>query len=115
MDLLRALPPESGSDHDAQLLRAVLLTNGGAVEEAEDVCRRLLASDELNAGARYLMALCREHAGDRPAAAEHDRAAIHLNPRFAMPHLHLGLLAKRAGDVATARHELGEASGLLAG
>ena len=33
------------------------------LKESEEVCRRLLDLDELNAGARYLMALCREHDG----------------------------------------------------
>jgi chemotaxis protein methyltransferase CheR len=108
------LPPESTSDPDAQLLRAVLLSNAGALPEAEEVCRQLLASDELNAGARYLLALCREHVGDRLGAVEQDRTAIYLDPTFAMPRFHLGRLARRAGDLETARRELGEALALLA-
>ena len=71
--LLRALPPESKADPDAQLLLAALLTNGGDLPEAEKLCHCLLDLDELNSGAHYLMALCREHAGDRDAALEHDR------------------------------------------
>jgi chemotaxis protein methyltransferase CheR len=65
LTLLSALPPESQLDVDALLLRAVLLTNTGALHESEQVCRNLLALDELSAGAHYLMALCRERAGDR--------------------------------------------------
>ena len=74
---------------------------------------RLLVLDEMNAGAHYLMAVCQEHTGDVLAAAEHDQTAIYLDPAFAMPHLHLGLLAKRLGDLATARRELSEALALL--
>jgi len=48
-------------------------------------------------------ALCREHGGDRSGAMEQDRAAIYLDASFAMPHLHLGLLAKRSGDLPAAR------------
>jgi chemotaxis protein methyltransferase CheR len=59
------------------------------------------------------MALCREHAGDRDAAVEHDKAASYLDAAFAMPHLHLGLMAKRSADVETARRELGQALPLL--
>ena len=44
----------------------------------------------LNAGAYYVMALCREQANDRHTAMEHDLTAIYLDPSFAMPHLHLG-------------------------
>jgi chemotaxis protein methyltransferase CheR len=113
-DLLRALPPESKADPDTQLLLGALLTNSGQLPEAEKVCQRLLKLDELNAGAHYLIALCREHAGDRNAAIEHDHAAVYLDSVFAMPHLHIGLIAKRSADVETAKRELGQALTLLA-
>jgi chemotaxis protein methyltransferase CheR len=113
-DLLRALPPESKADPDTQLLLGALLTNSGQLPEAEKVCERLLKLDELNAGAHYLIALCREHAGDRSAAIEHDHAAVYLDSVFAMPHLHIGLIAKRSADVETAKRELGQALTLLA-
>ncbi|OGQ26681.1 MAG: hypothetical protein A2138_13305 [Deltaproteobacteria bacterium RBG_16_71_12] len=112
--LLSASPPESEGEPDALLLRAALLTNAGDLGEAEHTCRRLLALDELNAGAHYLMALCREHAGDRAGAIEHDQTAVYLDAAFAMPHLHLGLMAKRAGDRSAASQELDRAVALLA-
>jgi chemotaxis protein methyltransferase CheR len=112
-ELLLALPAESKADPDTQLLLAVLLTNGGDLPEAERVCEHVLKLDELNAGAHYLMALCREHAGDRRAAMEHDQAASYLDSAFAMPHLHFGLVAKRSADVETARRELARALPLL--
>jgi chemotaxis protein methyltransferase CheR len=114
LELLSALPPESHAEPDALLLRAVLLANSGKLGDAETSCARLLALDELNAGAHYVMALCREHAGDTAGAIEHDRTAIYLDVGFAMPHLHLGLMAKRAGDDNTARPELSQALLLLA-
>jgi chemotaxis protein methyltransferase CheR len=77
------------------------------------VCRQLLAADDLNASAQYLAALCREHAGDFEGAIERDRAAIYLDPAFAMPHLHLGLLAKRSHDWTTVRKEMDQALRLL--
>jgi chemotaxis protein methyltransferase CheR len=113
-ELLRALPPELKMDPDAQLLLAALLTNGGDLPEAEKLCQCLLDLDELNSGAHYLMALCREHAGDRDAALEHDRAAVYIDSVFAMPHLHIGLVAKRSADVETAKREFGNALALLA-
>ena len=114
LELIGALPPDSHEDPDALLLRAVLLTNNGRLDEAEEVCSRLLAVDELNAGAHYLMALCREHASDSTGAIEHGQTAIYLDAGFAMPHLHLGIMAKRSGDAATAQRELGQALILLA-
>ncbi|MBI4559809.1 MAG: protein-glutamate O-methyltransferase [Candidatus Hydrogenedentes bacterium] len=103
LDQVRDLPPESAADPEALLLYAVLLTHGGKLLEAERVCKDLLTRDDMNAGARYLMALCREGAGDPSGAVEQDQVAIYLDPGFAMPHLHLGFLARRAGDHHAAR------------
>jgi len=113
MDRLRDLPPQWSMDPDALLLRAVILTNRGDLPHAEKACRDLLKFDEFNSGAHYLMALCREHAGDLSAAMNHDQTAAYLDPAFAMPHLHLGLLAKRRGDLETARQELNQSLLLL--
>jgi chemotaxis protein methyltransferase CheR len=113
-EALDALPLESAASTDVRLLRAVALANTGKLAEAETTCKLLLKEDELNAGAHYVMALCLEHAGDRRASAEHDQVAMYLDPSFAMPHLHLGLLARRAEDFVTARRELHQAMLLLA-
>jgi chemotaxis protein methyltransferase CheR len=94
-------------------LEAALLAHSGQLKAAEDACHRLLLIDELNAGAHYLLALCREHSGHRERAAEHDRVAAYLDPSFAMPRLHLGLLARRAGDRTAACRELAQALLLL--
>ncbi len=113
LDLLSRLPAESDKDTDVLLLRAALLTHSGQLAAAENVGAQLLARDELNAGAHYLLALCRESAGDRQGALDHDQAAIYLDPSFAMPRLHLGLMARRAGEWESARAELGQALLLL--
>lgn len=113
LHLIRALPAESARDPDVLLLHAVLLTHGGQLAAAEEMCHRLLAIDELNAGAHYVLALCREGAGDRQGAVDHDQVAVYLDPGFAMPRVHLGLLARRGGDREHARRELTQALGLL--
>jgi chemotaxis protein methyltransferase CheR len=113
LDLLGRLPVESEQDPEALLLRAALLTHSGNLIAAERVSGQLLEQDELNAGAHYLLALCRESAGDRQGAVDHDQAAIYLDSGFAMPRLHLGLMARRAGDREGARRELGYALTLL--
>lgn len=109
------LGAESAGEPDALLLRAMLLVSTGDAAGAERQCRQLLALDELNAGAHYIMAICREHAGDAPAAVEHSHAATYLDAQFAMPHLQLGRLARRAGDRVTAERELALALTLLDG
>lgn len=112
LDHVRA-GPATGKDPDVLLLEATLLAHSGQLVAAEDTCLRLLLIDELNAGAHYLLALCREHSGNRERAGEHDRVAAYLDPSFAMPRLHLGLLARRAGDRNAARSELAQALVLL--
>ena len=112
-NFLQGAPPESERDPDLLLLEAILHAHAGRLDAAKDTCQRLLASDEMNAGAHYVFALCGESAGDRAAAADHDRVAAYLDPAFAMPRLHLGLLARRAGDRDAGRRELSQALLLL--
>ena len=113
LDLVQAPPFDVLRDPDVLLMRAVLLTHGGRLGEAEEACRSVLAIDELNAGAHYVLAMCREGAGDRKGAVDHDQAAVYLDRAFAMPRLHLGLLARKGGDHESAARELGEAAALL--
>jgi chemotaxis protein methyltransferase CheR len=113
LDLLGRLPAESEQDADVLLLRAALLTHSGQLSAAEKVSAQLLERNELNTGAHYLLALCRESAGDRQGALDHYRSAIYLDSGFAMPRLHLGLMARRSGDWEGARRELGHALLLL--
>ena len=113
LSLVRALPDEAAGDPNVLLLHAVLLAHSSQFSLAEDACRQLLAIDELNAGAHYVLALCREGLGDTRGAADSDQFAIYLDPTFAMPRMHLGLLARRAGDREAARRELGQAVTLL--
>ena len=98
---------------DVLLLEATLLTHSGQLAAADEVASRLLLIDTWNAGAHYVLALCREHAGLSDRAAEHHRAAVRCDPSFAMSRLHLGVLARRAGDRDAARHEFAQALVLL--
>jgi chemotaxis protein methyltransferase CheR len=113
LELVAAFPAESARDADVLLLRAVLLTHHSRLAEAEEACQRLLEFDELNAGAHYVLALCREGAGDCRGAVDHDQVAVYLDSAFAMPHLHLGLLARRRGDRDAMQRELRQALVLL--
>ncbi|HVZ13936.1 MAG TPA: CheR family methyltransferase [Bauldia sp.] len=113
ISLLDAMPPASTRDPDVLLLRAVLLANSGQSRQAAETALRLLAIDEMNAGANYVLALSFEDGGDRGAAANHYRIAIYLDPSFAMAHLHLGILLRRDGDFFAARRSLNQALTLL--
>jgi chemotaxis protein methyltransferase CheR len=105
--------PGAGGQPDALLLRAMLLVSTGDLAGAQELCREILQIDDLSAGAHYIMSICREHGGDRKGSIEHSQTAAYLDADFAMAHLQLGRLARRAGDVSAARRELGLALGLL--
>ncbi len=113
--LLHGTADADSADPATLLLRAALLTHQGELGLAEACCKKLLELDELNAGAHYLLALCCERREELAVAAEHDRTAVYLDAGFAMPHLHLGLMARRRRDVEVARRELGQALWLLEG
>jgi chemotaxis protein methyltransferase CheR len=108
---MRAAPPP---DPDVELLTAVIYCNQGLFSEAERICVEATRDEARGATAHYLLGLCREHEGDRRRAMEHHARAVQLDPSFAMPHLHLGLLARRAGDAHTARAEMKLAADLVA-
>ena len=113
LELVEGLPRAAADQPEVLLLRAVLLAHRGRFDEAERVCFELRALDARSAGAHYVLALCRESAGDHEGAVQNDRVATYLDPDFAMPRLHLGLLARRAGDREGARRELQKAMALL--
>jgi chemotaxis protein methyltransferase CheR len=112
---LDELPSRLSRDPDVLQLTAALLLQAGRRGEAQRLARELLQIDELNVGAHFVLALCSEHSGEREAAIDHNRLAIHLDPTFSMPHLHLGILAKRANQRETAHHEFSQAVDLLRG
>jgi chemotaxis protein methyltransferase CheR len=84
--LLNELPASVREDSHVLLLTAILLTQGNDLAEAERVCAELLLRDPRNPGAHYLMALCKESAGDHAGAVKCDRAAtvgVHRRGRSA--------------------------------
>jgi chemotaxis protein methyltransferase CheR len=113
LDAIKAMPAEAADDPDVLLVQSVLLAQSGKLAAAVEVCRVLLIRDELNAGANYVLGLCFEAVGNVAAADAHYRAAGYIDPQFAMPFLHLGVMARRAGNLAVARRELEQARDLL--
>lgn len=110
---VRNLPHSATGDPDVLLVEAMLLAHAGKRTEAVAVCERLLLVDEFNASAHHVLSLCKEASGDLEGATEHDRIAAYLDPSFAMPHLHMGLLGRRLGNRDLARRELALALPLL--
>lgn len=110
IERLRATAPP---DRDIAKLRALVLTHSGRFAEARAACTELLAADSTSAEANYLLALCCDSTGDTAGAAQRARRAAELDPSFAMPRVHLGLLARRIGDRPIASQELIRAIALL--
>ncbi|MGC4061032.1 MAG: protein-glutamate O-methyltransferase CheR [Aquabacterium sp.] len=113
LNMVEGLPADVARLPDMRLLHAVLLVHSGLLARAESLCQQLLREDELDANAHHLLSLCREGVGDHAGAIDSDRTAAYLDPAFAMPHLHLGLLARRQGDFNMVRKEFGLALRLL--
>jgi chemotaxis protein methyltransferase CheR len=114
-DALAALDglPDGGTDLDSLVLRAVALTLTGRLAEAEQACGRLLEQHPGHAGGLHLLGICLDAAGNNSSAAGYHRRAAERDPTFALPRLHLGLLALRGGEQRTARAELRTALALL--
>jgi chemotaxis protein methyltransferase CheR len=115
LDVISQIAADRPDCVPARLLRAAILTQQGNTEVAEGACREILLRDRTCAGAHHLLALCRDHADDADAAITHDCMAAQLDHTFAMPRLHLGIMAKRAGREKSARRELNAALVLLHG
>lgn len=113
LSIIDLKPPERRDDPDVMLLTAALLSERGRLAQAEELCSAILASDSLNPTAHYVRALCAEHRGNRAAAIQGYRTAIHLDPDFAMAHLRLAFALKRGGDFEAARGEFEQAMLLL--
>ncbi len=113
LQLIDRMPREASEDPDVLLLQALLFVQGGQPSAGAEICRTLLAQDELNAAANYVLALCFEGTGDSASAVVHYGIASHLDPLFAMPLLRRGVLARRSGNFAGAKHDLGLAQQLL--
>jgi chemotaxis protein methyltransferase CheR len=96
------------------LLKGVLFAHRGDYAQASRIGTHLLASDERDADAYHLIALCRDAQGDRRGALYCEWRAVALDPDFALARMHLGLLARRTGDRDEMRRQFGRAEALLA-
>lgn len=104
------------TDAARQLDRAFHLVESGQLDEGLRACARLMTdprASHLQADALYIQALALEERGELPAAEWHHQRAAAKDADFAMPHLRLGLLARRLGEPVAARRELRRALELL--
>ena len=94
------------SERDAQLLRAIVHLQRGNLDAVMQLA-------PVDAESHYVRGLAAEVHGELDAAVMHHTAATRLDPTFAMPHLQLGLLSRRAADLPAARRALADALALL--
>lgn len=114
VEALRALEasPETNSPVK-QLCLAALLVYTNQFDAAVKKASSLLHVESVAAEAHYALALCHEYAGDWAQATDLARRSTYLDPTFAMPWLHLGILSRKRGDGLAARRELLQARALL--
>lgn len=111
--LLDDVDPSSPGDPEIQLLRVVLLAHQGELRQAESAAAMLAASRPWTAEAHHALGLCLENSGDHASALGRYRMAAQLDPLFAMPRMHLGMMARRQGRWSDGRRELQDALLLL--
>ncbi|WP_431265390.1 CheR family methyltransferase [Roseateles chitinivorans] len=108
---------DPGEDADQALLdEALHLIEAGQVEDGLRACARLITPGTpaaLQAEGLFLHGLAMEERGQLPAAEWHHQRAAAKDASFALPHLRLGLLARRRGEVIAAHRELRRALELL--
>jgi len=108
-----ALVGSAPQTRELELVRGVLLLHRGRVDEARGICTGLLDRGGPDADTQHLLGTIAEVESRPEVAAEQHRLAAYLDPRFAMPHLRLGLLARHDGDHRVATAELERAAALL--
>jgi chemotaxis protein methyltransferase CheR len=111
LQLLEA-SPETNSPVK-QLCLAALLVYTNQFDAAIAKASALVNVESVAAEANYALALCHEYAADWAQATDLARRATYLDPTFAMPWLHLGILSRKRGDNLAARRELLQARSLL--
>lgn len=112
----RDVPPPDGDADQTLLDEALQLIEAGQVEDGLRACARLLIPGTpatLQAEGLFLQGLAMEERGQLPAAEWHHQRAAAKDAAFALPHLRLGLLARRRGEIVAAGRELRRALELL--
>jgi chemotaxis protein methyltransferase CheR len=107
---IATLPPASeavSSDgEDEALAKLQALADAGAYEEAERLCRDLIAVNPTSARLQFYDAVLRQVSDDLPGAEAALRRAIYLDRSFAVAHHRLGVLMLGLGRTDDARRSL---------
>lgn len=96
------------------LRSAMLHVYSNRTQAAATILDALVNEETISAEVHYAMALCHEAEARFQDAFYHHGLAANLDPTFAMPWLHLGLLNRRMGHASAARRQLLQARALLA-
>jgi chemotaxis protein methyltransferase CheR len=112
---VNALPEAAATAPGTLLLKGVLFAHRGDYGQASRIGTHLLAIDESDADAYHLLALCRDAQGDRRGALYCEWRAVAIDPDFALARMHLGRLARHAGDRDETRRQFTRATALLTG
>lgn len=113
LELLEHLPAALSQSATATLIATTILCGLGRRAESRQAGQRLLDGGHHVAEAHFLIGLSYEHLGDRARAHKSYEESIRAAPRFAMAHLHAGILLRRAGQRQQARSALRQALELL--
>jgi chemotaxis protein methyltransferase CheR len=107
-----AKAPAANAPDTSEVEQVQLLADAGAYEQAERLCRELIARDPTSARLHYYDAVLRQ-VSDDPAGAEAAlKRALYLDRSFILAHHRLGLLLLGAGRTQEARRSFTTAARL---
>lgn len=94
------------SSHDSpeDLTKARKLANEGKLEEAAELCHRLLQENGPSAESYYLLGVIHDSRGDHDNAVKALRKTLYLEPNHLEGLVLLSLIAERSGDLPRARN-----------
>jgi chemotaxis protein methyltransferase CheR len=104
--------------HDPGMAAALALlsrirASGGSLADARDLCKSAIASDKLNAGYHYLLAMIQIELGREPEAIASLQHTLYLDPEFVLAHFGLGTIALGLGKLREARRHFENAQSAL--
>lgn len=108
-------PADEPDDRAAALAAALRAADDGRLADAESLCRRVLATDPLDAEAHYVLGVVQQSQGRCGDARQSLERAVYLAPRHYQALVHLMLLAEQRGETDAAANFRRRARQIAAG
>lgn len=96
--LKQMLQMQEGLDENSKLLLARIMANNGKLEAANDLCKRVIEVNPVNASAYYLQAVVYYELGQKAEAIRAAENVLFLQPNYVLAHYLLGCIRMSEED-----------------